>query len=65
MCQSPNQSLIFDLINQVLNCNFDFKNQFNCIPAKFNRWPWSWPPFPTWSLVSDLCNLTLNWSINL
>jgi hypothetical protein len=25
--------------------NFDFKNQFNCIPAKFNRRPWSWPSF--------------------
>jgi hypothetical protein len=33
--------------------NFDFKNQFNCIPVKFNRRPWSWPPFPNWSLVSN------------
>jgi hypothetical protein len=34
MCQSPNQSLICDLFNQVLICNFDFKKQCNCIPAK-------------------------------
>jgi hypothetical protein len=33
----PNQSSICDLFNQVLNCNFDFKNQFNCIPVKFQR----------------------------
>ena len=39
--------------------NFD---QFNHIPAKINSQPWSWPPFPLWSLVSDLCNSTLNWS---
>jgi hypothetical protein len=32
--QFPNQSLIFYLFNQVFSCNFDFKNQFNCIPAK-------------------------------
>jgi hypothetical protein len=24
-------SLICDLFNQILNCNFDFQNQFNCI----------------------------------
>jgi len=33
--QFPNQSLICDLFNQVFNCKFDFKNQFNCILAKF------------------------------
>jgi hypothetical protein len=38
-CQIPNQSLIFYLLNQVLNCNFDFKNQFNYIPVKFNLQP--------------------------
>jgi hypothetical protein len=27
----PNQSLFFNLFNKVLNCNFYFKNQFNCI----------------------------------
>jgi hypothetical protein len=40
-CQNKKQSLICDLFNQVLNCNFDFKNQFNCSPNKFNRRPWS------------------------
>jgi hypothetical protein len=45
----------------VLNLSFV---HFNCIPANFNRHPYSWPPFPLSSLVSDLCNLTLNWSIN-
>jgi hypothetical protein len=44
-CQFPNQSLIFDLFNQDFNCNFDFKNQFNCIPVKFKCQPWSWLPF--------------------
>jgi hypothetical protein len=38
-CQNPNQSSICDLFNQVLSCNFDFKYQFNCIPAKFNPQP--------------------------
>jgi hypothetical protein len=38
-CQSPNQSSICDLFNQVLSCNFDFKYQFNCIPTKFNPQP--------------------------
>jgi hypothetical protein len=38
-CQSPNQSSICDLFNQVLSCNFDFKYQFNCILAKFNPQP--------------------------
>jgi hypothetical protein len=51
--QSTNQSSICDLFNRVLNWNFDFKNLFNCIPAKFNRRPWSWPPFSNWSLVSN------------
>jgi hypothetical protein len=32
-------SLICDLFNQILNCNFDFPNQFNCILTKFNRRP--------------------------
>jgi hypothetical protein len=63
-CQNTNQSSICDLFNQVLNFNFDLKiNPILSLP-KINRWPWSWPPFPTWSLVSDLCNLTLNWAIN-
>jgi len=31
----------------VLNWDFDFKNQFNCIPVKFNYQPWSWPHFFT------------------
>jgi hypothetical protein len=53
----PNQSLIFYLFNQVLNCNFDFKNQFNCITVKFKCRTWCWLPFLFWSLVSDLCNL--------
>jgi hypothetical protein len=60
-CQNPTQSSICNLFNQVLKCNFDFKYQFNCIPAKFNCRPWSWPSFSHWSLVSNLCNWTLNW----
>jgi hypothetical protein len=63
-CQSSHWSLICDLFNRVLNCNFDCKNQFNCIPAKFNCQPWSWSLFSHWSLVLNLYNLTLNWSIN-
>jgi hypothetical protein len=31
----------------VLNWDFDFKNQFNCIPVKFKCQPWSWPHFFT------------------
>jgi len=38
-CQNPTQSSICNLFNQVLKCNFDFKYQFNCIPAKFNCRP--------------------------
>jgi hypothetical protein len=38
-CQYPTQSSICDLFNQVLNSNFDFKYQFNCILAKFNFRP--------------------------
>jgi hypothetical protein len=38
-CQHPTQSSICNLFNQVLKCNFDFKCQFNCIPAKFNCRP--------------------------
>jgi hypothetical protein len=34
MCQSSHWSSICDLFNCVLNCNFNCKNQFNCIPAK-------------------------------
>jgi len=41
----------------VLNLSFV---HFNCIPVNFNRRPYSWPPFSLWSLVSNLCNLTLN-----
>jgi hypothetical protein len=33
----PNQSLIFNLFNQALNWDFDFKNQFNYNPAKFKN----------------------------
>jgi hypothetical protein len=62
--QFPNQSYIFYLFNQVLICNFDFKNRFNCISAKFKCQPWRWPLFLFWSLVLNLCILTLNWSIN-
>jgi hypothetical protein len=40
-CQLPNQSLIYPLFIYVLKCNFDFKNQFNCIPTNFNRCPYS------------------------
>ena len=58
--QLPNQSPIYPLSAQVLKCNFDFKNQFNYIPANFNRRPYSWSSFPLSFLVSDLCNLTLN-----
>jgi hypothetical protein len=32
--QSSHWSSICDLFNRVFNCNFDCKNQFNCIPAK-------------------------------
>jgi hypothetical protein len=46
--------------NQVLNCNFIFKNQFNCISAKFKCQPWSWPPFSFWFFVSDICNFIPN-----
>jgi len=35
-CQHPTHSLICDLFNQVLNSNFDFKYQLNCILVKFN-----------------------------
>jgi hypothetical protein len=56
-CWCLNQSSIYDLFNQVFNCNFDFKNQFN-------RRLWTSSYFSIWSLVSDLCNLTLNWSTN-
>jgi hypothetical protein len=35
----PNQSLIFYLFNQFLNWDFDFKNQFNYIPAKLKCQP--------------------------
>jgi len=62
--QFPNQSYIFYLFNQVLICNFDFKNRFNCIFAKIKCQPWRWPFFSFWSLVLNLCILTLNWSIN-
>jgi hypothetical protein len=51
ICQSSHWSSICDLFNCVLNYNFNCKNQFNYILAKFNHWPWSWPPFPNWSLV--------------
>jgi hypothetical protein len=44
-CQHPTQSSICDLFNEVLNNNFDFKYQFNCILAKFNCRSRSWPPF--------------------
>ena len=43
---------------------FWFKNQCNCIPAKSKHRPWGWLPFSLWSLVLNLCNLTLNWAIN-
>jgi hypothetical protein len=33
-------------------------------PFQFRSRPHIWPPFPLWSLVSNLCNWTLNWSIN-
>jgi hypothetical protein len=33
---------------------------FQLHPFQFHRRPHIWPPFPLWSLVSDLCNLTLN-----
>jgi hypothetical protein len=33
---------------------------FNCIPVNFNLCPYSWPPLSLWSLVSNLCNWTLN-----
>jgi len=45
----------------VLNLSFV---HFNCIPANFNRHPYRWPPFSLSFLISDLRNLTLNWSIN-
>jgi hypothetical protein len=53
MCWFPNQSSMFDLFSQVLNYNFHFKNQFNCIPTKFRRLPWCWPPFhfSSWSQI--------------
>jgi len=63
-CRLPNQSLIFYLSNQVLNYNFDFKNQFNYIPAKLKWQPWSWLPFSLWYLVLNLCIFILNWTIN-
>jgi hypothetical protein len=63
-CQFSNRSLIFDLFNPVLNWDFDFKNQFNCILAKFKCQPWSWPAFFLWFLVLNLCILIINWSTN-
>jgi hypothetical protein len=38
-CLFPNQSSVFNLFNQVLNCKFDFKNRFNCILVKSNVSP--------------------------
>jgi hypothetical protein len=64
LCHSSNQSSICNLFNQVLNCNFDLTiNAIASLP-KIKQRPWSWPPFSLWSLVLNLCNLTLNWSIN-
>jgi hypothetical protein len=63
-CLFPNQFSVFNLFNQVHNCNFDFKNRFNCILVKFKCQPWSWPPFSLWSLVLNICILALNWSTN-
>ena len=54
--QFSNQSSICDLFNQVLNCNFHFKNHFNCILVEFKCQPWCWLPFSFWSLILDLRN---------
>jgi hypothetical protein len=54
--QFLNQSSICDLFNQVLNCNFHFKNQFNCILLEFKCQPWCWLLFSFWSLILDLRN---------
>jgi hypothetical protein len=45
--QFPNQPLIIFCL-------------FQLHPFQFHSHPHFWPPFPLWSLVSDLCNLTLN-----
>jgi hypothetical protein len=39
MCQSPNQSSICDLFNQVLICNFDLKNNAIASLPKIKQWP--------------------------
>ena len=36
----------------------------NLTPVKLNYQPLSWSPFSFWSLVLNLCILTLNWTTN-
>jgi hypothetical protein len=53
-CQKPNQSLIYDLFNQILNCNFDF--QINSIASLPNSiaGPKVGRIFSNWSLILNL-----------
>jgi len=43
--QSPNQSLICDLFNQILNCNFDFRKSIQLHPYQIPMSTLYWPFF--------------------